>query len=235
MDIPKPWILSIDRTEWSFGQIRFNILMLGIVHNGVAYPLVWEMLEKKGNSDSEERMNLLDRFDKIFPDAQIAYLCGDREFIGQEWLSYLLIEPQIRFRLRIRHRDRISDGQQRLNASIVFAHLQPGQIQVLSGRRWIWGRSVYVAGLRLDDGELLIVVSSDSPETIIADYGKRWGIETLFGMFKTRGFCLESTHFTDAKRLSKLVANYGNSFMLGALNWRVAASTSSSQSEKTRS
>ena len=33
-----------------------------------------------------------------------------------------------------------------------------------------------------------------------------WGIETLFGIFKTRGFCLESTHFTDHKRLRKLFA-----------------------------
>lgn len=31
-------------------------------------------------------------------------------------------------------------------------------------------------------------------------------IETLFGIFKTRGFCLESTHLTDAERLSKLFA-----------------------------
>ena len=45
--------------------------------------------EKKGNSDSFERMDLLDRFHKIFPEAEIAYLCGDREFIGQEWVSYL--------------------------------------------------------------------------------------------------------------------------------------------------
>ena len=33
-----------------------------------------------------------------------------------------------------------------------------------------------------------------------------WGIETLFGIFKTRGFCLESTHFSDSERLSKLIA-----------------------------
>ena len=38
VDIPQPWILSTDRTEYSFGTTRFNILMLGIVHNGVAYP-----------------------------------------------------------------------------------------------------------------------------------------------------------------------------------------------------
>ena len=49
MDIPQPWILSTDRTARSFGQIRFNILILSIVHVGVAYPIVWEMLEKKGN------------------------------------------------------------------------------------------------------------------------------------------------------------------------------------------
>jgi hypothetical protein len=56
MDIPRPWVLSTDRTEWSFGGTQFNILMLGIVHNGVAYPIVWEMLDKKGNSNSDERM-----------------------------------------------------------------------------------------------------------------------------------------------------------------------------------
>ena len=89
---------------------------------------------------------------------------------------------------------------------IIFASLKPGQTKILSGRRWVWGRSVYVSALRLDDGELLIIVSPDSSLTAISDYGKRWGIETLFGMFKTRGFCLESTHFTDSERLSKLIA-----------------------------
>jgi hypothetical protein len=192
MKIPQPWVLSTDRTEWSFGQTRFNILMLGIVHDGVAYPIVWKMLDKKGNSNSNERMDLLDRFDEIFPNAEIAYLTGDREFVGRQWFTYLLIEPTISFRLRIRHSDRIDDGKKQLRASIVFANLKPGQSRILSGRKWVWGRSVYVSALRLDDGELLIVVSPDSTTTAISDYGKRWGIETLFGMFKTRGFCLES-------------------------------------------
>jgi hypothetical protein len=84
----------------------------------------------------------------------------------------------------------------------VFAHLQPGQSEVLSGRRWVWGRSVFVGALRLEDGELLIVISPDTPETAIRDYARRWGIETWFGIFKTRGFCLESTYFQSATRLS---------------------------------
>lgn len=33
-----------------------------------------------------------------------------------------------------------------------------------------------------------------------------WHMETLFGCFKTRGFCLESTHLQDPERLSRLVA-----------------------------
>lgn len=206
MEIPQPWILSTDRTEWSFGQTRFNILMLGVVHEGVAYPLLWEMLEKKGNSNSNERMDLLDRFREVFPDTEVAYICGDREFVGKQWLTYLLIEPTIPFRIRIRESDQISDGQKRLAASIIFAHLQPGQQEILSGCRWVWGRLVYISALRLEDGELLVVISNDSPRTAIADYAQRWGIETLFGMFKTRGFCLESTHFTEQERLSKLLA-----------------------------
>ena len=58
MNIPQPWILSIDRTEWSFGKTRFNIFFLGVVHQGIAYPLVWTILPKKGNSNSNERMDL---------------------------------------------------------------------------------------------------------------------------------------------------------------------------------
>ena len=75
---------------------------------------------------------------------------------------------------------------------------------------------MYVSALRLDDGKLLIVITPEPCSNAISDYGKRWGIETLFGMFKTRGFCLESTHFRDSERLSKLVA-----LMTLALCWAV--------------
>lgn len=216
INIPQPWVLSIDRTQWSFGSTCFNIFVLGIVHNGVAFPVAWMMLDKKGNSNSEERMDLLDQFWHIFPHAQVSYVCGDREFIGQEWLTYLMIEPIIPFRLRIKADHKIGNGQKSLAASVIFAHLQIGEHCVLSGKRWVWGRQVYVSALRLEDGELLIVISNDYPQRAIADYGKRWGIETLFGMFKTRGFNLESTHFTKQERLSKLFA-----LMSLAMTWAI--------------
>ena len=65
---------------------------------------------------------------------------------------------------------------------------------------------MYIAALRFDDGSLLVVATQTAPTSAITDYVKRWGIETVFGIFKTRGFCLESTHLKDSERLSKLLA-----------------------------
>ena len=47
MQIPKPWMISIDRTDWEFGKTVFNVLTLGIVHYGIAFPLVWIMGQKR--------------------------------------------------------------------------------------------------------------------------------------------------------------------------------------------
>ena len=48
---------------------------------------------------------------------------------------------------------KIGDGRKSLAASIIFAHLQIGESQTISGKRWVWGRLVYVSAKRLDDGE----------------------------------------------------------------------------------
>lgn len=206
--IPEPWTLSIDRTNWSFGQTHFNILMLGVVHEGVAFPLVWTMLDKRGNSNAHERMDLLDRFEQLFPQVKVRCLVADREFIGQEWFSYLMLSPKIPFRIRIRYSDYISSqsGKTRSSGSDIFRSLEVGQVKLLSRKRWLWGRKLHVLAMGLKDGELLILVTNINPETALSDYRQRWGIETLFAALKTRGFNLESTHFQDGAKLDKLVA-----------------------------
>ncbi|MEM9512557.1 MAG: hypothetical protein AAF978_07750 [Cyanobacteria bacterium P01_E01_bin.48] len=40
------------------------------------------MLDKQGHSHSDERMDLLERFEQVFPDAKIHCLTSYREFIG---------------------------------------------------------------------------------------------------------------------------------------------------------
>ncbi len=101
MAIPEPWTLSIDRTEWQFGACTFNILMLGVVHEGVAFPLVWCLLDKRGNSNSIERMKLFDQFLEYFRERDKSCLTADREFALQAWFGYLLGEPLTPFRIRI--------------------------------------------------------------------------------------------------------------------------------------
>ncbi len=206
MKIPEPWVISIDRTDWQFGKTVFNVLTLGVVHHGVAFPLVWIMLDKKGNSNTRERCELWNRFLEIFGDRKINFLTADREFVGEEWFDYLLCDPCTRFRIRIRKNTLLDDGQKKLRADVCFQDLQVGQSKVLSKPRLVWDHWLYIAAMRLEDGDLLIVATAHDPNTAIADYAKRWAIETLFGCFKSRGFCLESTHLQDPARLSKLIA-----------------------------
>jgi hypothetical protein len=110
------------------------------------------MLDKRGNSHSDERMRFMETFAKQFPTAVVKYLCADREFIGQAWVRYLLLEPALAFRLRIRSSDQIEPDGKVLAARVVFAHLQVGQSQRLTGTCRVWGYPVAVEALRLEDG-----------------------------------------------------------------------------------
>jgi Transposase DDE domain len=206
MAIPEPWVLSLDRTEWQFGGAIFNILMLAVVHEGVAFPVAWSMLDKRGNSDSTERMNLVNGFLERFGEHQIACLTADREFVGKDWLNYLLSDPLTPFRIRIRENHTLRQGGRVLKVSVVFQDLKPGESKVLRDKRQLWGQWVYIAALRLEDQSLLVVATQKAPQSAIKDYAQRWSVETLFGILKTRGFCLESTHLVDSERLSKLLA-----------------------------
>jgi len=63
--------------------------MLGIVYQGVAFPLLFKMLPKRGNSNSQERIDLVNRFIGLFGEACIESLVADREFIGEKWIAFL--------------------------------------------------------------------------------------------------------------------------------------------------
>ncbi len=148
----------------------------------------------------------MQEFFELFAQHQIAFLATDREFVGKDWLGYLLKRPRTPIQARMRESEQLSDGCKSLRASVLFADLRPQDTKVWPKRRRLWGHWVYVAATRLEDNSLLIVITDQRPETAIPDYAKRWSIETLFGAFKTRGFCLEATHFIDDYRLRKLVA-----------------------------
>ena len=164
------------------------------------------MLDKKGNSNTIERIELLKEFVELFHESEIAYLSADREFLGHDWLQYLLSQPMMPFRIRIRETELLGDGKHQLSTRIVFSHLQIGQKSLLKRQRILWGHQVYIGALRLQDNSLLTIIAPNYCHTAIDDYAQRWGIETLFGIFKSRGFNLEDTHLIDSERLSRLFA-----------------------------
>jgi len=58
--------LSMDRTNWMLGCFNSNFLVLSVVHEGIAFPVLWLFLHKKGNANTKERMQLIDKFIEIF-------------------------------------------------------------------------------------------------------------------------------------------------------------------------
>lgn len=201
------WNLTLDRTNWKFGKVEINFLILGIAHGGRALPVMWTVLDKAGNSDTSERIALLHRFLKLFGRDRIKALLADREFVGEDWFAWLQAQG-IPFRIRLKCNTLIPNSWNvPMRADVLFGSLAPGQSRQLVGRRPVWGCLVHLSALRLDDGDFLIVASSNVPqEEGFTDYASRWGTETLFGALKSRGFNLEDTHLTHSDRLDKLLA-----------------------------
>jgi hypothetical protein len=206
MGVPSPWVLTLDRTNWQLGKTPLNILVLGIVYKGVAIPVLWTILEKKGNSNTAERKAIVTEFVRLFGAGSILYLCADREFIGKRWFAWL-IGQQIEFRIRIRENTLIANSRgEKVSARRLFRTQAVNKALIFDKARRIWGLELFVSGMRLESGEYLIVVAPNKSVTAIEDYARRWEIETLFGCLKSRGFRLEETHVIEPERLKKLIA-----------------------------
>lgn len=197
--------LSMDRTNWRWGKRDINILMLSIVYKGIAIPLFWTLLAKRGNSDTKERIEIIQRFIIQFGKSMIAGILADREFVGDNWFAWLLIE-KISFCIRIKN-NVITTNARGLEVSIdaLFYDLKPGEQRVIQDLRKLWKQKVYLSALRLADGELLIVATDHLMDKPIQHYALRWEIETLFSCLKGRGFNFEDTRMTQPERIEKLL------------------------------
>jgi len=206
-----PFRLAMDRTNWKFGSSNINILVLAVVYQGVAFPILFRMMPKFGNSSTSERIDLIQRYIELFGIDTIDCLLADREFIGDYWLEYLN-NKRIRYHIRIRDNfwvDIPRNGH-RVKVSWLFNHLKINQYEFFHGIVYVNGQLCYLSASKIKNKqgvpELQIIVSFNKPDEAQSLYKERWQIESAFRALKTSGFNIEDTHLTDIDRINKLFA-----------------------------
>lgn len=199
--------LIMDRTKWQWGKKHINIFMLSVEHFGTGIPLFWMILDSAGNSKTEERIELLKRVIKRFEIARIKLLLADREFIGEPWFRFL-VEENIPFVIRVKQNFMVKGirFEHEVPIKTLLNGLNGVRRKLLNNLIILWGIPLY-ASVQYSKGakEPMIVVSNKLFPNPIKIYRKRWGIETLFGCLKTRGFRMEDTHMTDKNKMEKLI------------------------------
>ncbi len=148
--------------------------MLGIVYKGVAFPLLFTMLDKRGNSNSEERIDLINRFICLFGKQVIESVVADREFVGEHFKVFLL------------HKDKV------IKASHLFTRFKTNEFVHYNKIVKINGQLCYLSGCKLNNKkgkqDFLIIVSFNKPEKAQEEYKQRWQIEICFKAMTSSGF-----------------------------------------------
>lgn len=197
--------LCMDRTEWDFGKCQVNILMIVVRCQSVTIPLYWELLDNKsGNSNTDDRIDLLKKCIKLLGAKRIGLFLGDREFIGHRWLKFLK-EKGIVFCVRVpKHHTVIRDWHLDYRADKIESLLKKRKTVRIGNCMvdGLWG-SVYAKKLKED---ILFLFGTAKMDYLAQLYLKRWRIESFFQNIKKRGFDLESTHLKSLEKLKKMMA-----------------------------
>jgi hypothetical protein len=188
-------------------------------YRGVGIPILFDFLDKKGNSNTQERIDLMGQFVDLFGTKCIESLTADREFIGDKWYEYLL-KHEIPFYLRLPKSHRLTLGgihyridvlmdscKKNKNGEIHWKNIEVHKIPKLHiGLKKL---------IQADQTEDYLAILSNCPKNNpLHVYKRRWSIEVFFQSIKKRGFDFEQTHLTHAERLKKLFALIALAFAL---------------------
>ena len=96
-----PYTHTMDRTNWKLGEVNINVLVLGIAYDHMFFPILLRLLPKRRNSNYKERIDIMQRFIRLFGRDSIKCLVAGREFVGNEWFKRLN-DNAIQYHIRIR-------------------------------------------------------------------------------------------------------------------------------------
>jgi transposase len=204
------WTLAMDRTNWKFGKTHINILTVGVVIKGIALPIAWKVLPqttKRGNSNTAQRIAIIENILKLMPATSIYALTMDREFIGKSWLKWL-DDQGVDFIVRIKKNHKINNV-----SAEMFRQKRNSKTPTRVG---LWGLKFYFGAKAINigrDSHLYVISNKFTAKDALKIYKQRWSIELLFSHLKKRGFNLEDTHMTDAVKLERLFGVVTLSFL----------------------
>ena len=211
LPVEPPYRLAMDRTNWKFGSNDINILCLSVIYQGVAFPLLYKMLPKFGNSHTSERIHIIQRYDELFGIDTIDCLVADREFVGQNWIGFLN-SREICYHIRIRENFWITNPRTGVKSKVfwLFNSLKLNTFKVHPNIVLINNQFSYLSCslVKTKDGkpEYQILVSFSEPDEAQLIYKERWQVETAFRALKSAGYNIEDTHLTELVRIEKLLS-----------------------------
>ena len=199
--------IAIDRTKWGC----INLLMISLIWDRRAYPLYWELLPKKGNSNFEQQTAALLKVLPLLKEYKTVVL-GDREFCSVK-LGNWLIQQQVYFCVRLKQNEFVQ-LENEIWLQLKALGLMPGTALYLNGvsvtkQRGFtkfnvackWKRKYW--GWAPDEGWFILTNLADLESAVLA-YKKRFSIEEMFRDFKKGGYNLEGT-FVTGERLVVIV------------------------------
>jgi transposase len=208
--------IIVDRTNWKLGIKNINLLTIGGLRSGIFMPLFWTQLNKQGNSNFNDRKQLIERFVRLLKkkniDISSMVLLADREFIGAEWFKYL-VEQELHFVIRLKAKMYFDlqtyEGKKRTSLKHFNKYVERFGIyavpMTLNGCNYSF---VIIKNPKHDPKEPYIYFISDlkDAKAIANHYLKRWKIECAFKHLKTNGFNIENANLKDDFKIELLMA-----------------------------
>lgn len=207
--------LLLDGTKWKRGKKWYHYQTLCIIYKGVAIPIYWMNIKKRGISNYGERKTLLKRAIRYF-NLSGKTLIADREYIGVEWFK-LLINSTIDFAIRTKKNTYVEAVNQAYGKTYQqmidkvlrskIADKAISKVIELDGVKLLF---VVVKNPKNDPKEPVIFLLSSQlhkpAKSVAMIYCKRYKIEHCFKHLKSNGFNLEQINLRTPARCRLLMA-----------------------------
>jgi hypothetical protein len=205
-------VLMIDQSKVND---TLEVLMVSVRLRKRAVPLFWVAKETHGGIGFEEQKPLLETVRSWLPEGCQVMLAGDR-FYGTAALVNWCQSHNWGYRLRLKGNFCVYQDQ---GEDQTLAELKAQGKLPLEKLRFHSGMMTHVGMLHEPGHKEPWYIAMDKPPTEYRtrDYGMRWGIESMFSDFKSRGFSLMQTQIRLADRLERLLL-----VLSIALHWAVS-------------